>query len=282
VAEVVYLNGRFVPMAEALVPVEDRGMLFADGIYEVVRSYGGRVFALEAHLERLERSAAAIRLALPPRDEVRRVIEESLQRLAEPEATVYLQVTRGHPGARDHAVPKGVRPTVFAIARPAHALDPKLVAAGVDAITLPDRRWQMCHVKSIGLLLNSLARQDAIDAGAFDAILVRDGVVTEGSATNVCCVFDGALVTHPEGPLILSGVTRATVLRLARDIGLPVREEPVPVERLGFADEVFFCGTTTEVLGVRSIDGRTVGSGRPGPVTTRLHAVYAKAVGADS
>jgi D-alanine transaminase len=274
VSVVVCLNGSFVPYERALVHVEDRGMLFADGVYEVVRAYGGRIFALDVHLDRLEQSAAAIRLPLPPRDAIREAMLEAVARLGVPEATVYLQVTRGHPGPRNHALPNRSSPTWFAIARPADPPNPELVARGVDVITVPDRRWHMCHVKSVGLLLNTLARQEALDAGAHEAVFVRDGVVTEGSATNVFAVFDGTLWTHPEGPHILSGVTRATILEVARRLGIPVREEAFLVSRLYGADEAFLSGTNSEVLAIRSVDGRPLGAGRPGPLTARIHAAY--------
>jgi D-alanine transaminase len=277
--ETVYLNGTYVPYDRAVVSVEDRGLLFADGIYEVVRAYGGRVFALDAHLQRLAASAAAIRLPLPPAEELAAAVQGSLDRngLAKADATVYIQVTRG-PAPRAHTLPKEPRPTVFMIARPLHPLAPETVAAGVDAITLPDQRWHVCHVKSVGLLLNSLARQQAVEAGAFEAILVRDGVVTEGAATNVFAVFGGEVHTHPVGPRILSGITHDVVLRAAHELGLPLREEGVPVARLYQADEVFISSTNCEVLGVRSIDGRPVGAGRPGPVTRRLLDAFQRIV----
>lgn len=274
--ETVYLNGRYVPYDQAVVSVEDRGLLFADGIYEVVRAYGGRVFALEAHLDRLAESAAAIRLPLPPPAELRAAVLGSLQRngLDSADATVYVQVTRGAGQPRAHTLPAAPRPTVFMIARPAHPPDPEVVDAGIDTITLPDQRWQLCHVKSVGLLLNSLARQQAVETGAFEAILVRDGIVTEGAATNVFAAFGGVVLTHPAGPRILSGITRDTVLRAASDAGLPLREEAFPVARLYQADEAFISSTNCEVLGVRSVDGRPIGAGRPGPLTRRLLAAF--------
>lgn len=278
VSVVVCLNGSFVPYEQAHVHIEDRGLLFADGIYEVVRTYGGRVFALEAHLDRLEQSAGTIRLPLPPRHVLREAVLESVRRLGAHEAVVYLEVTRGHAGPRNHALPSNPSPTWFTVARPAEPVPEELVSSGVDVITVPDRRWHMCHVKSVGLLLNTLARQQALDAGAFEALFVRDGLVTEGSSTNVFAVFDGTLWTHPEGPHILSGVTRATVLAVAKRLGIPTREEAFLVSHLYKADEAFLSGTNTEILAIRSVDGRIIGTGQPGPLTRRIHAGYLEAV----
>jgi D-alanine transaminase len=277
-SETVYFNGSFVPYEQALVPVEDRGMLFADGIYEVVRAYGGRLFELDAHLERMVASAEEIRLTLPPLEELRRAIEGVLERSGLQDASVYLQVTRGFAGPRSHAIPQGTRPTVFAAARPVPKPDPVHVQEGGRGITVPDLRWKKCHVKSTGLLLNTLAKQAALDAGAQEAIFVRDGVVTEGSATNCFAVFDGILYTHPEGPHILSGITRQVVCRICRRDGIPLREEPFLVSRLYAADEVFVCGTNTEILPLREIDGHVIGSGRPGPLTRRLQQAFAQLV----
>lgn len=282
--ETVYLNGRYVPYDQAVVSVEDRGLLFADGVYEVVRAYGGRVFALAAHLDRLAASAAAIRLPLPPGEELAAAVIGSLRRngLDGADATVYIQATRGAGGPRAHLLPAEPTPTVFMIARPAHPPAAETVAAGVDAITLPDRRWQMCHVKSVGLLLNTLARQEASEAGAAEAILVRDGLVTEGAATNVFVISGGTVVTHPADTHILSGITRETVLRAARAEGVPLREAAVPVARLYQADEVFLSSTNLEVLGVRAVDGRPIGAGRPGPLTLRLLAAFQRIVRAEA
>ncbi|MBE3591092.1 MAG: D-amino acid aminotransferase [Firmicutes bacterium] len=275
----VYLNGRFVPHSEATVHVEDRGLLFADGIYEVVRVYGGRPFALDEHFHRLERSAAYMRLPLPaPVDELKTAALELLSRSGLQEATIYVQVTRGGGVPRNHAFPKEPRPTVFMIAREARPPAPELKERGASLITVPDRRWHLCHVKSIGLFLNCLAKQEALEAGADDALFVRGAVVTEASSANFMAVWGGELRTHPEGEWILSGITRQVVLTLAREAGIPVVERPFTVEELSLADEAFITGTTTEVLPVVRIDGRPVGSGRPGPVTRRLEEMYAARV----
>ena len=277
-SETVYLNGRFIPYQEALVPVEDRGMLFADGIYEVVRAYDGRLFTPELHLERLATSAAELGLALPPNDELLGALTGVLERSGLSDSSIYIQITRGFAGPRSHSVPRNIPPTVFAAARPVPKPHPDHVAYGATAITVPDRRWHMCHVKSVGLLLNTLAKQAAIDAGAQEALFLRDGVLTEGSATNAFVVHQGAVYTHPEGPHILSGITRQVVLDLCADIGVPVRLEPVLREHLYAADEVFVTGTNTEVLPIRQVDGHAIGTGGPGAVTRQLQEAFARRV----
>ena len=277
-SETVYLNGRFIPYEEALIPIEDRGMIFADGIYEVVRAYGGRLFTPDAHIERLAASAAELHLELPSADELLRALNGVLERSGLADSSIYIQITRGFAGPRSHAVPRGVSPTVFAAARPVPRPDPKHVAEGAAAITVPDRRWHMCHVKSVGLLLNTLAKQAALDLGAQEALFLRDGVLTEGSATNAFAVFGGTVHTHPEGPHILSGITRQVVLELCALEQIPVRLEPVLVGRLYQADEVFVTGTNTEVLPMRTVDAHTIGAGQPGPVTRRLQQAFARRV----
>jgi D-alanine transaminase len=271
-SETVFLNGQFVPYEQAVVPVEDRGFLFGDGIYEVIAAYGGRFWRLEEHLDRLERSALAIHLTLPlGREAIRQAARELLRRngLERSDATLYLEVTRG-PARRNHLFPEEPHPTVVMIARPMPAADPALTRDGVSAITVPDIRWQSVHIKSICLLPNVLAKQAAHEAGAFEAILVREGVLTEGSSSNLFVVFGRELHTHPEGPFILSGVTRGAVIEVARDLGHPVVERAVPLEELWQASELFVTGTTSEVVPVVRVDERPIGDGQPGPVTLAI------------
>jgi len=269
---VAYVGGRLCPLAEASVPLTDRGLLFGDGVYEVYRLYRGRPFRLAQHLARLDRSARAIRLA-PPSLDWPAVLGELVERngLAGADATVYVQLTRGAPASRGHAFPPaGTPPTVFALARPLAPPPAAWYERGVAAISRPDLRWGRCDIKSTSLLPNVLANQDAVDAGAWETVFVRDGVVTEGSHTNLMAVVDGVLVTHPEGPRILSGVTRAAVLEVAREIGIPVDERPLLRAALARASEVLLTGTTTEVVPVTRLDGETVAGERPGPVARRL------------
>lgn len=271
--DIGFVNGQFMPLADAVVSVEDRGFQFGDGVYEVIRTYGGRPFHLNAHLARLERSAKAIDLPCPLSSaQWAERVAEGIRLAGYRECKVYLQLTRG-PAPRDHIFPTAVHPTVVMTVRELHPLSDGL-RSGVSAITLPDFRWGRCDIKSIGLLANVLARQRAKDAGAFEAIFIRDGEVTEGAVSNVMIVRGGILATSPEGEHILSGVTRGLVLELARKEGLAVQERPVSEAELRGADEVFLTGTTVEVLPVNRIDGIAIGSGRPGPIVTLLAARF--------
>lgn len=273
-----FVNGRFLPLEDATVSVEDRGFQFGDGVYEVIRSYGGRPFELESHLARLERSAKALNIPLPyTRSQWSEYVGEGIRRAGFPESKVYVQITRGV-APRDHVYPTGVSPTVVMTVRALHPLSEAVRSAGVHAITVNDIRWGRCDIKSLNLLANVLARQQAKDAGVFEAILVKDGAVTEGAVSNVLVVKSGILTTAPEGPRILSGVTRTVVLELAKKDGVPVDERQVTREELYGAEEVLLTGTTVEVLAVVSVDGRTIGSGRPGPVGKRLGARFAEFV----
>ena len=276
---VAFINGAFVPLAEAKVSIEDRGFQFGDGIYEVIRTYHGRPFSLDAHLARLDRSARALNLTQPySRADWTQHVLEGIKRAAYPEAKVYLQITRGV-APRDHAYSDDATPTVVMTVREFHPLDRSIQATGVDAMTTEDIRWGRCDIKSVNLLANVLARQQVKHAQVFEAILVNAGFVTEGAVSNVMVVQRGTVVTAPEGPRILSGVTRAVVLELALNEGLPVREQFVSQADLYAADEVFLTGTTVEVLAVVCIDGKTIGDGRPGPITQRLAASFARRVG---
>lgn len=272
-SEIVYLNGKFVPYEEALVPVEDRGNLFADGVYEVIRIYGGHPFVMKAHMERLERSAQEIRLPAINIEELTEAGLETVRRNGIGDGSLYIQVTRG-PAPRNHAFPDAPRPTVFMIARSLERPSAELRERGVECITVPDIRWMRCDIKSIGLLPNVLAKQQAKEAGAFEALFVRDDILTEGTSSNVFAVQEGRIVTHPDGEHILPGITRRLILAIARREGIDVVEGALKVEQLGSVDELFISGTTTEVMAVVAVDGRQVGDGRPGPVTRQIQAQY--------
>ncbi|MGH7228479.1 MAG: D-amino-acid transaminase [Nitrospiraceae bacterium] len=268
--DIGFLNGRFMPLAEAMVPVEDRGFQFGDGVYEVIRTYRGVPFQLEAHLARLERSAGAIALPLPFRTtEWLGYVTEGIQLAGYAESKVYIQLTRGA-APRDHLFPVGTPPTAVMTIREMLSLDPVLSATGVPVITVEDLRWGRCDIKSVNLLPNVMARQQAKEAGAFEAIFVRAGEVIEGAVSNVMMVRSGVLVTALADERILSGVTRAVVLELARKEGIPVEERAIRVEELRGADEIFLTGTTVEILPVIGVDGVTVGTGRPGELTRLL------------
>lgn len=270
--DIAFVNGRFLPWKDATVSIDDRGFQFGDGVYEVVRTYRGAPFELAAHLDRLNRSAKELSLPQPySRAQWKQWIDQGLGQAGYQEAKVYIQITRGA-APRDHAFPPEIPPTVVMTIREIHPLKLQIRQDGVSARTCEDLRWGRCDIKSLNLLGNVLAREEAKKAGVFEAILVKDGLVTEGSLSNVMAVQSGTIVTAPEGPQILSGVTRTIVLGLAEKEDLSVEERFLSVDSLYAADEVFLTGTTLEVLGVVQIDGRTIGSGRPGPITKTLAA----------
>ncbi|BAU46756.1 cytochrome C550 [Sulfurifustis variabilis] len=270
----VYLNGEFLPPGRASVSVFDRGFVFGDGVYEVIPVFGGRLFRLAHHLARLERSLAAIRLENPlTAGEWETVFSRLVRENGDGDQSVYLQVTRGV-APRDHAFPAGVKPTVFAYAQPLKYPPAAAVAEGVAAVTAADIRWLRCDIKAIALLANALLRQQAIDRGAAEAILIRDGLVTEGAASNIFVVNRGTLVTPPNGPFILPGVTRDLVLELAHANGVPAREEPLPESALYTAEEIWMTSSTREILSITRLNDRPVGTGRPGPLHAKLFALY--------
>jgi len=271
---IVYLNGSFLPKEQALVPVEDRGFVFGDGVYEVWRIVNGQLFEADRHLARLTRGLGELRIAPPAESEAAR-IQEIADRLiienglADGEGTLYLEITRGVAPRAHHFPPAGTAPTVFAMARP-FVPPEELRAKGVTAVTVPDIRWLRCDIKTIQLLPNVMAKQAASERGAFEAILVRDGVVTEGSHANVIGVIGGEIRTHPTNNLILPGITRAVVLELARSVGIPVREEPFLASEISRLDELFIAGTTADVMPIVRVDDQIIGGGVPGPIARRL------------
>ncbi|MCH2459413.1 MAG: aminotransferase class IV [Gemmatimonadetes bacterium] len=273
---IVYLNGEFMPKGEASISVDDRGFLLSDGVYEVTPFYGGVGFCLDRHLVRLERSLRELGILFDTEGltEVhhRLVAENQLEN--EIRALVYLQVTRGV-APRTHYFPvEPVRPTVYAFAKPWERPPEDVWSRGFTAITVPDERWLRVDIKTISLLANALAFQAARDAGADDALLVRNGVAIEGAHQNFFAVFDGTLVTHPESNLILPGITRNVVLELARERGIRVEQRPIRVGELFDADELFFTGTTGEVRPCVQVDGESIGSGLPGDVTVALSQAF--------
>lgn len=280
----VYLNGDFLPKREATVSPDDRGFLLADGIYEVTPAYEGEFFGLDGHLERLERGLDELRIGLdvgPLGDVHRRLLAEN--GLTDvPTAKVYLQVTRGA-ARRQHAFPdREPAPTVYAYATEWEAPGAEEWEQGYSAVTVPDRRWSRVDIKSIALLPNVLAQQAARDAGADESIFVHDGVAIEGAHANFWAVLDGTVVTHPTTNRILPGITRATVLDLARERGHAVRERPIQVEELPGAAELFLTGTTTEIRPITELDGEPVADGSPGPVSRELFTAYRERVGGDA
>jgi D-alanine transaminase len=272
----VHLNGAVVPLAEARISPEDRGFLFADGVYEALLAWRGRLLLWHEHERRLRGGLEALRLPFADTGALAGAAEELLRAndLAGGWAAVYLQVTRGA-APRGHAFPvPPVTPTVYLSVRRHALLSADLAGSGVATVTVADTRWARCDVKSIGLLPNVLAQQRATEAGAHEAIFLRDGLAIEGSHSNLFVVRDGLLCTHPADHHILAGVTREAVLALARGAGVPVSDGIAPLAELAAVDEAFLTGTTTEVLPVVRIDGRPVGRGLPGPLTLRLRELY--------
>jgi len=276
----VYLNGKYLPMEEACVSVMDRGFLFGDGVYEVIPAYGGRLFRLPHHLQRLQDSLDGIRIANPLRDtEWEQVLNELLQQNAATDGnrhdqSVYLQVTRGSAAKRDHSFPNPVTPTVYAFSVHIPAPDPGVTEQGIAAITLDDIRWKYCNIKAITLLPNVLLRQQAADRGAAEALLIRDGLVIEGSASNVFVVRDGTVMTPPKGTQMLPGITRDLVLELAAQYGRPCREADIREAELREADEIWLTSSTREIVPVTTLDGKPVGNGSPGPVWKTMIEQY--------
>ncbi|HET6384549.1 MAG TPA: D-amino acid aminotransferase [Armatimonadota bacterium] len=272
------VNGMFSAPEEARVPIEDRGYLFGDGVYETMRCYQGRVWALDRHLVRLERSLREIAIPTALIPSIREWIDEGARRSGLWDALVYVQVTRGV-APRQHTFSSDLIPNVVMTMRATAGVSEVDRASGVRAITLPDQRWERRDIKSINLLPNILAKQRAHDAGAFEAILVEpDGRVTEGSSTNVFAVFGDTLQTAPSDHHILGGITRDLVLGLARREGIPVQETVFNIDQLRSAREIFLSGTTTEALGVTTLDGSPVADGAVGPITRRLFAAFEECV----
>ena len=276
--DIGFVNGHFAPLADTMVSVEDRGFQFGDGVYEVIRTYRGVPYQLEAHLTRLARSVRAIELVNPyASSEWARYITQAIDLADYPESKIYLQITRGV-APRDHAFPSSALPTAVLTVREMRPLGPALAANGVSAVTLEDIRWGRCDIKSTNLLPNLLARQRAKVAGAYEAILHRADNVTEGSVSNVMIVRDDTVITPPDGPYILSGVTRSVVLDLARKNGIVVQERSLSLAELCAANEVFLTGTTVEILPVVSLDGVAIRDGKPGPLTCCLRTLFQAAL----
>ena len=280
--DIVYVNGTFAPRAEARVSIEDRGFVFGDGVYEVLRVINGRLFATRFHNQRLERSLEGVRISLERGDSPASFIEIGKQLLKENnllqgQATLYMQVTRGAT-TRAHNFPvPDVAPTVYiSAARFSPYTD--LAESGAPAITHPDLRWARCDLKTLNLLPNVLASQTAKERGAFEAMLIRDGVVTEGTKTNFFGVVGGSLRTHPSDTHILPGITRSVLRDLARDLSIELDETPIKASEIPNLSELFLTGTTTDVMPVIKLDDKPVGKGKPGELTRKLQRVLAESL----
>jgi D-alanine transaminase len=269
-----YLNGQFLPLADAKIPVLDRGFVFGDGVYELVPVYSNKPFRLDDHLRRLQGSLDGIRLANPHgidawRDLILHLIE--LQDFAD--QSIYIQVTRGV-APRDHAFPRGVPPTVFMFAQPLLTATPEQKAAGVCALTAVDNRWLRCNIKVISLLANILLRQQAVDADCAETVMLRDGFLTEGAASNIFAVKDGVLLAPPPSNLMLTGITYDVVLELAAAHGIPHEVRAIGEAEVRAADELWMTSSTREIMAIVKLDGVPIGAGVPGPMARRMDALY--------
>lgn len=272
---ICYLNGEYLPLRDARVSPLDRAFLYADSVYEVLPVYRGRPFRLAAHCARLNRSLAEIRMAAPLSDaQWADIIGGLAERNGGGDLYVYFQVTRGAEYGRNHAIPKGIAPTIFGFAAPLPVNTEEILTQGLAAITVEDLRWGRCDIKSTALLPNVLAKQDAADAGASEAILIRDGKLMEGSSTTIHVVSAGTLCVPPDSRRILPGTTRNVVLELAERAGIRERIAEISREELLAADEVWLGAATREVVAVTRIDGQPVGNGRPGPLWRQIYDLF--------
>lgn len=275
-ARYAYVNGRYVPHGEAAVHIEDRGYQFADGVYEVVPILHGRMIDEDPHLDRLDYSLRELRIGWPvSRASLKLILREMLRRNGLTDGLLYLQVTRGV-APRDHKFPKSARPALVVTTKRLKPAAPGMVENGVRVISVPDIRWTRCDIKSVSLLPNILAKQQAVEAGAFEAWQVdEDGFVTEGTSTNAWIVTgDGVIVTRKATHDILNGITRQAVLRLTNGAGVSFEERAFTLDEAKAANEAFLTSSSGHVLPITRIDDSVIGDGKPGPVTRRLRSAY--------
>jgi D-alanine transaminase len=272
--DIGFLNGRFSPLEEIKISPDDRGFLFGDGVYEVIRAYHGVPAFWRDHFARLIKSAQGIQLIVSLEEAgFQRLLYVGLQQSGYQESKIYIQITRGV-APRDHIFPSSAEPTVFASFRKMMALPIEFRRQGVRAITLPDIRWDRCDIKSLNLLPNVLAKQKAREANAFEAIFIRNESVSEGATSNVFAIKDGVIFAPERNQFVLAGVTQQQVVKLAKAQGQDVQFRSIPVSALFQSDEVFLVGTTIEVLPVIQIDNQPIGGGRPGPITIHLQQQF--------
>ena len=270
----VFLNGKFLPMEQAMVPVLDRGFIFGDGVYELIPVYSRAPFRMDEHLARLEKSLAAVRIKNPyPREKWREVLLALIAKQPWDDQGVYLQVTRGV-AKRDHAFPAGVEPTVFVMCNPLVNPPKELVDKGAAAVSAVDYRWHRCDIKSVSLIGNCLLRQVSADVGAVETILFRDGKLTEASASNVFVASHGLLLAPPKSNLILPGITYDVVVEIAQATKIPLEFRDVTEAEVRGADEIWLTSSSKEILAVVTLDGKPVGDGKPGPLFRRAWQGY--------
>lgn len=276
VADPIYLNGRFLPLAEAAVSPLDRGFLYGDGVYEVIPVYSRRPFRIDEHLKRLQATLDGIHLRNPLlATEWKAIVEQLIAQAPWNDQSVYLQVTRGADDKRDHAFPpEHVVPTVFAFASPLHTPPAETRAQGVSAITVSDQRWARCDLKVLSLLANVLARQSAVEQGCAEALLIRDGYLKEGAASNIFLVRQGLLLAPPKTQFMLPGITYDVILEIAAAHQLPCEVREISEAELRTADEVWMTSSTKEILAITRLDGEPVGNGAPGPIGEQMWQWY--------
>jgi len=277
--EVVYFNDRFLPKKDVRISPDDRGFLFSDGVYEVIRSYDGKLFRAAEHIKRMQRGLGELRIDVPEVENLKDIAETLIQEnnFGDSDAKVYVQITRGA-APRTHAFPdRSLPPTIYAVASASRSFQEKW-EDGVKIILVPDIRWARCDIKSVGLLPNVLASQQAKEMRTEEAVFIRDGAITEGAHTNFCAVFNGAVITAPKTNYILAGITREVVLELCRQLGIPVREYPIFERDLKEAEECLIVGTTVEILPVVQVNDWKVGDGKPGTITKKLQQAFRELV----
>ena len=273
-SQLIYLNGEYLPLNQAKVSVLDRGFIFGDGVYEVIPAYGSKVLRFEHHMQRLQNSLDGIRITNPlTNDQWLEIINKLIAATDSQDQYIYLHITRGV-AARDHQFPQATQPTVFVMCNVLQPVDKKILEQGIAAVTLDDIRWQYCNIKAIALLPNILLRQQAIDNDAKEAILIRDGFITEGAASNVFIVRNGVIKTPPKDNKLLPGITRDLVVELAQQHNIPVEETAITENEFFSADEVWLTSSTKEILPVTQLNAKPVGNGQPGKIWQQMIKNY--------
>jgi D-alanine transaminase len=272
---VVYLNGEYLPQSQARISVLDRGFLFGDGVYEVIPVFGGKPLRLDEHLDRLQRSMNRVSLDNPMTNEQwHEVFQSLLAKNPGSDRAIYLQVTRGAAPIRDLSIVADINPTVFIMVNDIKPVDYTRLELGIEAITVEDFRWKACDIKSVSLIANVMIRMQANQSNAVDAIMVRDGLLTEGTASNIFVVHDGVIATPPKSECLLPGITRDLVIELASANGMQVEERDINEDELESADEIWLTSSTREIAPVAKINGQIVGEGRAGEYWKRIIAIY--------
>lgn len=270
----VFLNGNFMPIEEAKVPVLDRGFIFGDGIYELVPVYSRAPFRLDGHLARMERSLSEVKITNPySREEWGRIIEQMIDKHAFEDQAIYWQITRGV-AKRDHAFPKNVQPTVFMMSNPLVNPSKEIIEQGGKAVTAPDFRWHRCDLKTISLIGNCMLRQLSAEEGALETLLFRDGKLTEASASNAYIVKNGVIATPPKDHFILPGITLDVVFDIVKRGNLPMQVREISETEVFDADEVWVTSSSKEIVAIVDIDGKRIGTGKPGPVFRKAWQLY--------